>query len=880
VLDSTPDRDTVVWRTDTLYAFPVTGIDSALLALNNGAVLVTNVCSLNLRDVGPFRIIRPTGLIDSGQAIVPGCSVANNGTFVESYRVRFRIGSYYDRTESVVGHQPNTRVYVTFPIHSAWPRGTHAVSCSTLLVGDQVGANNRLLDSVRVRVRDVSCHRLLRPWGTLDSGTVVTPACSVYNYGSDNASYTVRLRIGTGYNQTQTVLDHVPGTTRYLEFLNWTPQQVGAVLAETCGTELPGDARAGNDKIGTTLFIRRPGGHDVAVTRLLGPTGSTDSGTSSVPSCSLHNYGAGTETYTVRLKIGDVYNSFGSVFNHAPGTARYLTFPVWTAQQLGSLPVSCSTELATDDMQANDRQLGSVTVRRAGPDVACVAIIVPVGRVTFGSSQVPACSVANTGNAAASYWLHMRIGTGYRDSTFVSGQPVALTQAVNLPSWVPAQIGSLNVLAWTQMPGDVYGLNDSAYGACKVDSGGATGWSARAPIPEGPKGKRVKDGGSLAYNVENDTGVIYAFKGNNRCEFYRYVSEAAGWETRESIPAIGSSLKKKAVKKGGRLAQADGMIYACKGNNSLEFWEYEPGQVGRWTQKADVPSGSRTVRDGSGMAGIKVGDTTYVYLLKCSNTQEFHRYNRLSGTWQAQASAPLGPSGKQFKSGSCMTYDGGNTVYALKSAVNEFFAYDVAANTWATLANLPLTGSAGKKKVKDGAALACAGGLVFALKGGNTCEYWVYDPIAGSWNEQTSIPLGTKKVKNGGALVTAGSGIYALKGNNTLEYYYYRPDASSRPGPIRGNAAGRQTAPHDIGFSVAPNPVRGRVGVSYALPQAGPIRLGLYDVTGKLVAMLAEGRHAPGNYRIAVDHGRAAPGIYLLRLDTETGTQVAKLVVE
>ena len=90
---------------------------------------------------------------------------------------------------------------------------------------------------------------------------------------------------------------------------------------------------------------------------------------------------------------------------------------------------------------------------------------------------------------------------------------------------------------------------------------------------------------------------------------------------------VGAS-KKKAVKKGSSLAfGTDGRVYATKGNNTLDFWQYNPTtQV--WTQKADVPTGAKNCREGVSMASVTVSDTDYVYLLKGSGTFEFYRTYR------------------------------------------------------------------------------------------------------------------------------------------------------------------------------------------------------------------------------------------------------------
>jgi hypothetical protein len=67
--------------------------------------------------------------------------------------------------------------------------------------------------------------------------------------------------------------------------------------------------------------------------------------------------------------------------------------------------------------------------------------------------------------------------------------------------------------------------------------------------------------------------------------------------------------------------------------------------------------------------------------------------------------------------------------------------------------------------------------------------------------------------------------------------------------------------------AVRPNPVRGQATVSFRLAEAGPVRLALYDVRGRRVAVLLDGERAAGRHTARLDAGRLAAGTYVLRLD-------------
>jgi Tol biopolymer transport system component len=319
-------------------------------------------------------------------------------------------------------------------------------------------------------------------------------------------------------------------------------------------------------------------------------------------------------------------------------------------------------------------------------------------------------------------------------------------------------------------------------------------WQAMADVPVGPKGRRVKDGGCLAFNDKDDLNEVYALKGNGRCEFYMYSTLAGEWSTKETIPPYGSAGKRRPVKKGGCMAQTNGRMYAAKGNTSLEWWEYNPNPPVEpptypWSQKTDIPAGNNPVREGAGAVAVSFGGENYIFLLKGSNTQEFYRYNANANVWTTMMSAPEGESGKRFRNGSCLAHapdkgvPGFGTVYALKGNYNELFAYNIATNAWTTKSPLPLTGSSGRrKKAKAGASLAYLDGSVYALKGGGTPEFWRYECDSDKWTQMEDMPPGIiRTVLGGGALVRAQDRLFAMKGHNTLEFYACFPNSQGLP---------------------------------------------------------------------------------------------------
>jgi hypothetical protein len=415
--------------------------------------------------------------------------------------------------------------------------------------------------------------------------------------------------------------------------------------------------------------------------------------------------------------------------------------------------------------------------------------------------------------------------------------------------------------------------------------GGRYGWIERARLPADPSGKAVKDGGWLAYCAAD--GRIYAAKGNKQTDFYAYNSVTDTWKVLASWPD-GREAKKPGKGAVG-CADPEGRIFAVKGNNTSGFWMYDPA-VDSWYQKADVPLGASNKKVKGG-ADIVCHDGA-IYLLKgCRN--EFLKYDAGADTWSFLNPAPLGPSGRdKYDKGSWLASDKAGKVYCQKAKYNELSAYDAAAGSWQTLrSGVPLIGRLGrKKKSKDGGSGAWLTDSLYALKGGNTQEFWQYLPQSDSWNELDTMPsfgstLKKKKVKAGGDLVAAGSGVlFALKGNKTNEFWMYVPyPAACRLAatPSRNGVVAETFAGDNSRFSVFPNPVLTGVATvmlngSAESRSRGPVEVSVFDAAGRRVLQRSFTAAPSG---LLLDLGSLRAGVYILRLAVAEETTVQKLVL-
>jgi hypothetical protein len=531
-------------------------------------------------------------------------------------------------------------------------------------------------------------------------------------------------------------------------------------------------------------------------------------------------------------------------------------------------------------------------------DVGVNVISVPADSI-YMTGIIPASQVEEFGDALDdTFQTFFEIFDSVATLIYSDSVPIVLdsgsTDLATFKSWTPPISGNYAAMSKTVNKYDANHANDSVYKPFFVRATPPElGWVRKADMPVGPKSKYVKDGGAVTYlpgtTDVTDSGHVYGFKGNSRYEFYRYNTMTNTWAAQESIPAIGRAGKKKAVKKGASLTSLDGKVYATKGNSTYEFWCFRPDTTTgkHWSQLADVPTGAKAIKEGSGMVGARFHDTSYVYLLKGSSTQEAYRYNTIDNTWATLPTAPLGVSGKAFKDGSALALGEGNKIYAVKGTYNEFYSFNLDSNKWFTLLPLPLIGSSGKKiKLKSGGSLAYHAGKVYALKGNNKQDFWSYTADSNKWTQLADMPLGGgKRPKGGGAMTfvpVPTPGVFALKGNNTVEAWRYglAADLAFSVSPAVNAEAGSVIALRGYALAVSPNPFVRSAMVSYSLPRAGSVSLKLYDVTGALVTTLARGFTPSGNYTTHLDASKLVSGIYLLKMATDDYTTTTKLIIE
>ncbi len=521
-------------------------------------------------------------------------------------------------------------------------------------------------------------------------------------------------------------------------------------------------------------------------------------------------------------------------------------------------------------------------------DVAALSIVAPTGGVDTGSWVTPVARLASYSNEEVSFnaiftiYIAGGVLPVYQNIQWVTLQPGEVRNVSFVPVRMTA-FGPHISRCSLALTGDTNPANDTVSGTFKVmyRFPFPEGWSEADPVPALPSGRGLNAGSW--FTVDETEGVIYLAKANKTQDFYSY--NPANTPTWTSLPDWPLGRENKKPGKGSKGCSGnDGYIYAIKGNNTLGFWRYNT-YFQEWEQLPDVPYGPshRKIKDGSDLVRVNRDGVTYIYLLK-GYRNEFYRYNTLSGQWEE---LPFAPGTTRWYRGSWLVYDGENTIYAHKGKYHEFYAFDLATSEWLPnpLAPMPIPSEKmlTRKRAKDGSCATWAFQTIFALKGGNTCEFWRYFPEGDSWVELDTIPsVGSsgvkKRVRDGADIATFVDGVmYVTKGNKTLEFWRFTPGPGIvRPQPPRSGVAALPAA-LSRPFLAVNSPVTGsRLVASYQLGQTRQGELQLIDITGRTVLTR---NLADGHGTTSIDISGIKSGVYLLRLKTGPDVITRKVIV-
>lgn len=375
---------------------------------------------------------------------------------------------------------------------------------------------------------------------------------------------------------------------------------------------------------------------------------------------------------------------------------------------------------------------------------------------------------------------------GISTSTFWSYDVATDTWSDTLPNIPSYQIYTTNGHALEYMP-DAYGSPEVCTEGCLFAFRGNNNrqffrfdisenqWYTATEIPSALGG--VHYGSSMAYDSVN--GDLYALKGYNNDEFFMYDVDTETWdEDTADTPDAPNT-----VYYGGALVYLDSYIYALRGNNTNEFWRYDITD-GEW-DSISTPTAMGTNAEDDLMVlvsqNIDYCDDAdgCLYTARGSNTTTFWRYEITDKTWTTLEVVPA-----SIQQGASMCYNGAGRIYTLRgNSTLSFYGFDIDISlpdggNWTTLTSMPSThsgtGATGTANVRYGASITCVGTTVYALKGNNSNHFFSFN--GSSWSEETISPY---QIYYGSATANDGTDIYTLMGNWRGEFYQYDVSESS-----------------------------------------------------------------------------------------------------
>jgi hypothetical protein len=406
--------------------------------------------------------------------------------------------------------------------------------------------------------------------------------------------------------------------------------------------------------------------------------------------------------------------------------------------------------------------------------------------------------------------------------------------------------------------------------------------------------RAVKKGGAVAHRRrrrirrmldEEDDEIVYLLPGNNTRDFLRYSAWEDSWAMACSMPA---GPRNKKVKAGAALMAEEDFVYAFKGARTNEFYRYDP-TADKW-DSLPGPSFAKGMKYGFS-AMVEHEDSSRFVYAGSGNYSEWGIFDVDGNRWVAPTPALLPV--EKAKAGSGFAWDGADRLYFLVggSKENDFFVLDMSSSSpaWQKLAGLPLYGPSGKKKkAKEGAGIAWFQDRVYAVKGGNTLEFWRYTPGTDQWEYVNDVGAGmaqppTKGIKCAQPLAVGLWGIYVLIGNNTNEFFYYAGDPPEGDGgraaePGRSGVASATTAAGP-GIDFVANPVRGdEAALRWTGARRGVARVSVFDASGRCaLRQAAVARH---DATLRLDVSGLAAGVYLVRVDAAGAGHTGKLVIQ
>jgi len=575
---------------------------------------------------------------------------------------------------------------------------------------------------------------------------------------------------------------------------------------------------------------------DAEVESILAPADSILWGRPCVPRAVVRNNGVIPATFPVRFSISDGYVATDTVTGLSPGAEDTVTFPPWTPDSAGRLVAKCSTCLTHDQLPGNNRMADTVFV--VYHDVGVRHIVVPTGIVPLGDSVAPDVMLHNYGTATENPWLVVEIlrsgSPVYAESVL---QPVNAHDSIEvlLPRyWHADSLGNYDVCAWTTLPGDINHSNDTAHGSFQVqnlplhDVGAIQILAPKDSVAQDsivqPQAivrnfGRSSENVPVSFTIARSDTLVYCDTADRMLPagttdtvrtFQPCTLDVSGSYRTCCRTCLSSDMDSTndAVSDSffvtRRLRHDIGVSAIVAPSGSIDSGETitptaQIRNLGDFSQSGTVrfsisdsppyrcsvlvtslPPDSMRVITFPRWIARRIG----AYTARCSlefAPDDCRANDTLSSSfdvqeptpWRQMADLPEGGRHKSTRGGAALVSDGTGLVYALKgNGTREFYAYHVTGDSWSRCCSIPRA-----RRSTRGAALCYSPGAdrVYAVSA-NSREFWEYCPKDNAWSRRADVPagIGGRRPGLGIGLATMDTGlVYLLKGGGARELWAY-----------------------------------------------------------------------------------------------------------
>ena len=152
--------------------------------------------------------------------------------------------------------------------------------------------------------------------------------------------------------------------------------------------------------------------------------------------------------------------------------------------------------------------------------------------------------------------------------------------------------------------------------------------------------------------------------------------------------------------------------------------------------------------------------------------------------------------------------------------------------------------------------------------------------------QRSTVEAGTWTTLDAQLRLASGTAVASDRSAESGRTYFYRLVGTTAAGTqaIFGPIPGSSGAPKEFALSAAwPNPSKGEVSLSFKVAKATHVKLGVVDLQGREVAVLANGEYVPGTYQARwsgrTAQGQAAAGVYFIRFITAQKQFVSRVAI-